>query len=433
MSRWKRNLIVLCFAQTLTMLGFSIYTPFIPYYVQDLGVKDLTQATAWMAFFDGGSAAAMMVFAPIWGTLADRYGRKMMLVRATAAGATLAFLMGMAHSPVQLVILRILQGVFCGTVAAANTLVATETPDEHLGQSLGVLQTMQFVGQAVGPLVGGVLADVLGYRTVFPISSALMATATISVVFLVHEQRVARAAQGTRAARQAGGVPARRSLAARFAVAAASGNAVALMVALACNSFAIAVLSPVLSLYVQSLNKDATNLSTLAGAILSASAFTSSVSSLFLGRLGDRYGRKKVLLICVLGATAIFAPQALVTSPMQLLALRAIQGVAMGGIIPTANALLAQSTSADRRGTVFGLAASAQAGGRALGPMLGAGVANTWGLASSFWVTAGIFGLISAMIAGFVKAQPQPAAVHPSAAAPQPALPAAKGGGPRGA
>ena len=87
MSRWKRNLIVLCFAQSITLLGFSAYLPFIPYFVQDLGVRDYARATAWMAFFDSGSALAMMVFAPIWGTLADRYGRKLMLVRATAAGA----------------------------------------------------------------------------------------------------------------------------------------------------------------------------------------------------------------------------------------------------------------------------------------------------------------------------------------------------------
>ena len=164
MSRWKRNLIVLCFAQSITLLGFSAYLPFIPYFVQDLGVRDYARATAWMAFFDSGSALAMMVFAPIWGTLADRYGRKLMLVRATAAGAVLAFLMGLARSPLQLIILRILQGAFCGTVSAANTLVATESPEETLGQWLGIMQTTQFVGQAAGPLMGGLLADVRGMQ-----------------------------------------------------------------------------------------------------------------------------------------------------------------------------------------------------------------------------------------------------------------------------
>ena len=401
MSRWKRNLIVLCFAQSITLLGFSAYLPFIPYFVQDLGVRDYARATAWMAFFDSGSALAMMVFAPIWGTLADRYGRKLMLVRATAAGAALAFLMGLARSPLQLIILRILQGAFCGTVSAANTLVATETPEESLGQWLGIMQTTQFVGQAAGPLMGGLLADLLGYRAVFPISSALMVIALVSIALLVREQPMPRAARRGRL---------RLTLSRRSLAEVATGSTMVLLLALACNSFAIAVLSPVLSLYIKSLSADSAHLGTLAGSIIAVSALTSSISALFLGRLGDRYGRKRVLLSCVIGAALIYAPQALATNATQLLVLRAIQGVFMGGIIPTGNALLAQSTPHDRRGTVFGLATSAGAGGRALGPMLGAAVANTWGMASTFWVTASIFGLIAALVAGLVRGQQEPAA-----------------------
>lgn len=401
MSRWKRNLIVLCFAQSITLLGFSAYLPFIPYFVQDLGVRDYARATAWMAFFDSGSALAMMVFAPIWGTLADRYGRKLMLVRATAAGAALAFLMGLARSPLQLIILRILQGAFCGTVSAANTLVATETPEESLGQWLGIMQTTQFVGQAAGPLMGGLLADLLGYRAVFPISSALMVIALLSIALLVREQSMPRAARRGRL---------RLTLSRRSLAEVATGNTMVLLLALACNSFAIAVLSPVLSLYIKSLSAGSAHLGTLAGSIIAVSALTSSISALFLGRLGDRYGRKRVLLSCVIGAALIYAPQALATNAMQLLVLRAIQGVFMGGIIPTGNALLAQSTPHDRRGTVFGLATSAGAGGRALGPILGAAVANTWGMASTFWVTASIFGLIAALVAGLVRGQREPAA-----------------------
>jgi len=166
----------------------------------------------------------------------------------------------------------------------------------------------------------------------------------------------------------------------------------------------------VLSLYIKSLSAGSAHLGTLAGSIIAVSALTSSISALFLGRLGDRYGRKRVLLLCVIGAALIYAPQALATNAMQLLVLRAIQGVFMGGIIPTGNALLAQSTPHDRRGTVFGLATSAGAGGRALGPMLGAAVANTWGMASTFWVTASIFGLIAALVAGLVRGQREPAA-----------------------
>jgi len=395
MSHWKRNLIVLCFAQLLTLVGFSAYLPFIPFYVQELGAATYAEATGWLAAFDSGSAIAMMLFAPIWGTLADRYGRKPMLVRATLAGSLLALLMGIVRSPMQLIVLRVLQGAFCGTVSAAITLVATETPEESLGKGLGVMQTTQFVGQALGPLVGGFAADTLGYRAVFPISSAMMAVALVAILLLVHErarQPIVRERPTQRPTRVTW-----HELASR--------NTVVLLVALASNSFALSVLSPVVSLYIESLSSDAQGIATLAGAITSISALTASASALALGHLGDRVGRKAVLLGCVIGVALIHTPQALATNPIQLLILRAVQGVFMGGVLPTANALLAERTPQRLRGTVFGLVTSFQSGGRAVGPLVGAGVTNILGMRSAFWVTAGIFALISALVGGFVSAE----------------------------
>ncbi len=413
MSHWKRNLIVLCFAQLLTLIGFSAYLPFIPYYVQELGAQSYAEATAWLAVFDSGAAMAMMLLSPVWGTLADRYGRKPMLVRATLAGAVLAFLMSLATSPTQLVALRILQGALCGTVAAANTLVATETPDESLGKGLGIMQTTQFVGQAAGPLVGGLAADAFGYRAVFPISSGMMAVALIAIIAFVRERARTVPAKQPKARRH----PTRQLLSTI-----ATRNTLVLLVALASNSFALSVLSPIVSLYIKSLSASTEGLATLAGAITSVSALSASTSALALGHLGDKIGRKTVLLGCVIGVALIHVPQALATSPLQLLVLRAIQGLFMGGVIPTANALLAQSTPVSQRGAIFGLVTSVQAGGRAVGPLVGAGVSNSWGMRSAFWLTAGIFALISALVGGLVRERQLPEAEHePALGAAQPA------------
>lgn len=403
MSHWKRNLIVLCFAQLLTLIGFSAYLPFIPYYVQELGAQSYAEATAWLAVFDSGAATAMMLLSPVWGTLADRYGRKPMLVRATLAGAALAFLMGLATSPMQLVVLRILQGALCGTVAAANTLVATETPDESLGKGLGIMQTTQFVGQAAGPLVGGIAADAFGYRAVFPISAGMMTIALMAIIAFVRERNRT--------------IPSKRSQTYRHPVRrlwslAVTRNTLVLLIALAGNSFALSVLSPVVSLYIKALSTSTEGLATLAGAITSASALTASTSAIALGHLADKIGRKAVLLACVIGVALIHVPQALATSPLQLLVLRAIQGLFMGGVIPTANALLAQSTPVSQRGIIFGLVTSVQAGGRAIGPLVGAGVSNNWGMRSSFWVTASIFALISALVGGLVREKQLPEPDH---------------------
>lgn len=394
MPRWKINLYLLCAAQLISMTAFSAYLPFIPYYVQELGVTDYAKAAYWQALFDSGSATTMMLMGPIWGTMADRVGRKLMFVRATLAGSILAFIMGLVHTPAQLIGVRIIQGALCGTVSAANTLVATETPDEYLGRGLGLMQTTQYVGSALGPVLGGLGADLMGYRAMFPISAAMMFVSfAITALFVRETSRLSPERTAMR-----------RSQRVRLRLAGVvTRDTATLMLALGSTSFGVAVLNPVLALYIKVLSPGNPHIATLAGTIVSASAVTASLSALALGRLADRIGQRVVLLACTIGAALIYVPQALATTAAQLLVLRAIQGIFSGGIMPTANALLARTTAANRRGTIFGLATSAQAGGRALGPMAGAATANAWGMASNFWVTGAIFAVIATLVGLFVR------------------------------
>lgn len=400
MINWKRNLIVLSLVQLATMIGFSGYHPFVAYYMMDLGVANAAEAATWMAAFNSGAAVAMMIASPIWGMLGDKHGRKIMLIRATTAGCVFTFLMGMAANPTQLVILRIVQGMFSGTVVAAITLVATGTPDEYLGRSLGIMQTAQFIGQSIGPLVGGATADALGYRNVFFVSAGLMLASVLATIILVREPKRAEAAEQPKEK-----APVARGIARGGALTAvANRNTLLLVLTLAGNSFAIAVLSPVLSLYIkQIIGGEVPNLATIAGSVMSVAAFSSSLSAIYLGRLADRIGQKRILVSCVLGVALIHIPQSFVTHPNQLIFLRAIQGLFMGGIMPTANALLAKATDTEHRGAVFGFSHSAQAGGRAVGPMVGAGVSNAWGMSSAFLVTAAIFGAMATLVATLVR------------------------------
>jgi MFS transporter, DHA1 family, multidrug resistance protein len=379
---WVRNLAALCAAQLLTLIGFSSYLPFIPFFVQELGVESYDAAVTWSAAFSSGAAVAMMVFQPIWGVLADRVGRKPMLVRATAAGAVLAFGMSLARTPEMLVVIRVLQGVFCGTVAAALTLVASETPDNEMGFALGLMQTAQFVGNAIGPLLGGAISDAYGARTVFWVSSGLMVVSVTVILAMVREER--KPEPGSQHA-----ISLRPMFTGMRQV--VRGSSAVLLAALASVSFGAMVVSPILSLYVQSLAPDAANLGTLAGSVTAASSVTSSAAAFVLGRAGDRLGQRRVLIVCVLGGAALFFPQAMVRSPYALLGIRALQGAFMGGVLPTANALLARLTPSSRRGSVFGLASSLQAGGRAIGPMVGAAAASAWTMGSSFVVAGAVF------------------------------------------
>ena len=268
--------------------------------------------------------------------------------------------MSLVQTPAQLVFVRVLQGIFCGTVTAAVTLVATETPDEHLGFGLGMMQTAQFVGQALGPLVGGVIADSLGLRRVFPVSAAMMVISLLMVVFLASEHRIAPPPKTEGEKTDKSNIPSglRTVL---------SGNILVLLIGIGCLSIAFTVVSPIMSLYVQSLSPDSARISTLAGAAVSVSAFTSAVAALIVGRIGDRYGLKAILVICGFAVMAIHIPQAWVSDIWQLLALRAAQGIFLGGMMPTANALMAKITPEARRGTVFGMSSSFSSAGRAVG------------------------------------------------------------------
>ena len=412
MPHWKRNLVVLGVVQVLTMVAFSSYMPLVPYYLLELGAGSYEETTSWAAIYSTGSALAMMISAPIWGSLGDRRGRKAMLVRATLAGVLGMCANYLVGSPAQLVAVRIFQGFMGGSMAAVTTLVATETPDRYLGVSLGLLQTLQAGARAVGPLAGGVIADTLGLRQLFVVSAVIMFVAFLAVAVLVRERADVRDSRRDRPGTRSGpGMLAglmTRDILVMLGVMATMGTSIALI-------------SPVLSLYVKSLSPDSQRIATLAGAISSATAFTSVPAALLIGRLGDRFGAKAVLIACGLGATLVHVPQALVSSPMQLLALRAVQGVFTGGINPVAMALLARSTRPARRGTVLGLASSARAGGRAIGPLVGAASANLWGMPSVFLVTAGVYGLMSLIVSVVVRPRAEPV----STATEEPAVPIA--------
>jgi len=256
-----------------------------------------------------------------------------------------------------------------------------------------MMQTAQFVGNAVGPLLGGMVSDTYGSRTVFWVSSVLMAISLTGILLLVRERRLPerRASMGGRQPIFAG---MRQVL---------SGGSAALLAALASVSFGAAVVAPTLSLYVQSLAPDAPNVATVAGAVTAASAVTSSLAAFMLGRAGDRLGQRKVLVICLLGSAALFFPQAMVRTPYGLLVVRAAQGAFMGGVMPAGNALLARMTPPGRRGSVFGVANSLQAAGRAVGPLVGAAVGGAWTIQSSFVMAGIVFLAIWAWVLGFVR------------------------------
>ena len=423
---WKRNLYVIWAAELVAIAGFSVAFPFLPYYVQELGVTDPGQVEMWSALLFTGQAITMAIFAPIWGSLADRYGRKLMVVRAMFGGAVLLCAMGFVRNVQQLAILRALQGCVTGTVPAATTLVASSVPRRRSGYALGLLQMAIYSGASVGPLLGGLVADAFGYRAAFWVTASLLFAAGLGVFFLVEErfepswQKEGSSSGGPGPS----GSTARLSGSAELTVEASPKSELAEVpvesfrqgLALVLRSrpllimfgtrivtnFGLMIMGPMLPLFVQSLMPGQGRVASVTGLITGARAATGALGAIVLGRIGDRVGHQRVLVTCALGAAALYAPQFLVVTPTQLLILQATAGVATGGIMASVSATLAQLAPEGRQGVVYGLDSSANSVARAIAPMAGAAIAAGLGLRYIFLCAAGVFALAALGMTGLL-------------------------------
>lgn len=397
---WQRNLTAVWFAQVLTMMAFSFVFPFMPLYIETLGVDNTMEAAQWAGAVGAASAISMSVAQPIWGNLADRWGRKPMVIRSMIGGSIMILLMGMATSPWQLLVLRFIQGGITGTIAASNALISTTTPKHHLGFALGAVQMGLFLGTSMGPLIGGAIADAFDYRVPFYLASALMMAGGLIVLVLVREN-FSRPAPSI----------VKRSILAESRSLLAIGTFPILISTVFIIHYAAMVIMPVLSLFIASLS-DQGNAATAAGTVLAATGAMSAISALALGRLSDKIGHTLILQVCLVGAALTFIPQALVQEVWQLVILRMLLGLFMGGLMPSVNALVASMVSQERRGAAFGLSSTATSLAGVAGPLSGAGIASLWNMRAVFVVTGLLFAVAYGwMTIGFRRNQatiPQP-------------------------
>src|SRR4051794_21716764 len=183
LTGWERTAWICSATQFFTLVGFGLGLPFLPMYVQELGVTQRAEVALWSGVISGSAALTMAVLAPVWGVLADRYGRKPMLVRAMLGGAVVVGAMGFVGDVWQLEVVRLIQGAVTGSQAAAAALVAASTPSSHIGFALGLVSTAVQVGNTIGPVVGGVAVDSLGFRGSFLIGAVLLLIGGLMAVF----------------------------------------------------------------------------------------------------------------------------------------------------------------------------------------------------------------------------------------------------------
>ena len=377
-------------AQFISALGFSIIFPFIPLYIQWLGTNTSLSTEFLSGMVYSGQALTMMIAAPFWGLIADRYGRKLMVQRAAFGGAIIILGMGFVRSAEELVLLRSLQGLVTGVVSAASALVASVTPRHRTGYAMGILQLGFWSGLAVGPLTGGILSDLFGYRNTFIVTSALLIISGVLVWIGVEESFV----------------PPPKAKKRRYGFLSDWKNILSspgVMIIYALRFFgnlARMMVFPIIPLFIQTIFVGTTRVNTFTGLVVGLASATSTATGVYLGRLGDRIGHKRILTMSALAAGLLYLPQSLVAEAWQLLILQALTGAAAGGIIPSIGALLAGYTRPGEEGSVYGLDSSITSASRAVAPLVGAGVAHWFSLRGTFGA-AGIVFLFAALLAAW--------------------------------
>ena len=386
MIDWRKNLAVLWICQVLSLMGYSFALPFMPLYIQEMGITDPGSLRLWSGLLMAGSGVSMAIMTPIWGSLSDRLGRKPMTLRANLGGAVVLFAMGLVRSPELLLVLRIAQGAITGTVIANLTLVVSNTPDRRIGFAIGIMNTAVFTGNAVGPLVGGYLADLFGFRIAFFLSSITLSLAFLVALIWVKEDFTPQAADGSfklfrdlaRLIREQRILP-----------------FIGLFILFGVARFSPRPMYPLL---VKRIAAAGLGIATQAGLVNATAGTAAVVAGVLVGRLVDR-GRPFVIgMVCAAAAGLFLLPQGFLPTVWSLLPFVLFADFFSAGIDPIMNVLLSRQVPVERRGAAFGLTGSARSVGWSLGAMLGGILAAYFDFKAVFINAALLFFLIAFLL-----------------------------------
>lgn len=376
MEAWKLNLISVWLGCFFTGLAMSQILPFLPLYVEQLGVSGHQSLSIWSGLVFSGTFLVSALVSPLWGSLADRKGRKLMLLRASLGMAIVIALQGMVTNVYQLFALRALMGLTSGYIPNAMALVASQVPRDKSGWALGTLSTGQISGVIAGPLLGGLMADHLGLRVVFFVTAGLMFVSFLITLFLIKERRIE-----VKKADRLSGKAVFQSLPYPALI-------VTLFISTLMIQLANSSISPILTLFIKELSGDSGNIAFISGMIAAVPGVAALISAPRLGRLGDRIGTARILLAALGLTTLLFAIMAWVETPLQLGILRFLLGFADGALMPAVQTLLLKYSSDQVTGRIFGYNQSFMYLGNVVGPLIGSWVSALMGFRWVFAVTA---------------------------------------------
>ncbi|GAA0322645.1 lmo2377 family MFS transporter [Oceanobacillus oncorhynchi subsp. oncorhynchi] len=373
----KRNLVIMWFANFFISGSMTMVVPFISLYIQSMGNFSASYVQTWSGLTFAVTFISAFIFAPIWGRVGDRFGRKRLMVMSALGIGISVFLMGFVTAVWQLFLLRFLMGIVTGFIPMSQAFIATQTPKEVAGKVLGTLQTGTITGSLMGPLLGGALADAFGYSSTFKWVAITIFISGLLVIFGVKEMKVTFSKEEDT-----------KNYSRKEVLQYILRKPILLIVLLMSALVQIAHFSvqPILSLFVEEIHGPV-NLAFFAGIAFSATGVGNLLMTRRWGMIGDKHGYTKILIIMLFVSGLVYLPGMFITSIWQLVIMRFLLGLFLGGVIPIRVAYIRKEAPLSTQGEVLGYDTSLRFFGNIIGPMLGGTIAATWGFSSVFLTT----------------------------------------------
>ncbi|WP_222429884.1 MFS transporter [Paenibacillus cremeus] len=393
MEPWKRTMWILWFGVLLCSSSYTMSVPFLPLFLLDLGV-DQSTVNLWAGIVYSSSFLIGAIMAPFWGGLADKYGKKKMVIRAGISLAVIYSLFSIVHNPWQLIGVRLLHGFVGGFVPASMSIVASKTPEKHMGWSLGMMQAGTMTGGILGPLFGGLLAQWFGLRLSFVVASCVIFLAAVAVIFWVDEGKIEKKTSST-------------SILQTWKEAATNRGLLLMLLLLFVYQLSLNMIQPLLTLHIANLQGKLEGAVLSSGIIFSLIGIAGIIASPLWGRLGEKYNYITILCICLFGAGGVVSTQYWVYSLTVFTIVQFIYGLFVAGISPAVNTMVVKQTDAAFRGRSFGLTTSANQFGAMAGPLIGGALGTKMGIHPVFIATGLVLVIVGFIMFGSGRRKPE--------------------------
>lgn len=375
----RRNLQIMWFANFFISASMTMIVPFLALYIDSLGGHSNEYVQRWSGLVFGVTFVTAFIFSPIWGRFGDRHGRKKILVIAAFGLALSVLFMGFVTSVYQLFLLRLVMGIFSGFISMSQALISTQTPRHLSGKVLGTLQTGSVSGSLLGPMLGGILADLVGFQTTFQLTSITLIIAALLVLFGITEYTLETEKE-------------KKTHFSRKEVLAYMFNQPMLITVMIVSLFVQVAnfsIQPILSLYVKEIHGPE-NLAFFSGIAFSITGLGNLFMTRKWGKWADNHGYEKIMVLMLVLSAFVYLPGAFVTSIWQLVILRFLLGMVIGGVIPVRTAYIRQVAPISIQGEVLGYNTSLRFLGNVIGPAIGGFISGGFGISSVFYLTSAL-------------------------------------------